>query len=63
MTMTKTPTINGKMANVRVPADLADQYRAASKATGVQLQRLIESAMRFYPLEKFVKELTESRRV
>jgi hypothetical protein len=45
----------------KVDAALLDKYREASKETGIQIQRLVEDALRFYPLEKFAAQIAAER--
>lgn len=49
--------------NVKIPADLYLKYKAASKKTGVHMILLFRSALTFYPLDKFIKNIEEAKKL
>ena len=46
-----------KLASVKVDDKLLAEYREASKQTGISISRLIEDAMRFFPVKKLIEDL------
>jgi hypothetical protein len=54
---------NGQAINIRIPLDLYTKYRAASKKSGIHMITLFTAALNFYPLDKFIKNVEEAKKL